>query len=190
MVLKSPEGLLAAVVQSADEAIIAKTLDGIIVSWNPAAERLYGYTADEVIGQSIDLIIPDDRPNELRDILERLRRGERIDHFQTTRRCKDGRLVNTSVTISPIIDDGVIVGASAITRDVTAERHRAERDRRNAMMIHDDIVQGLAIAKLALETGEVPRALETLTATLGAAMKVVEALLADVAIEPSDLRRS
>jgi PAS domain S-box-containing protein len=119
--------LLAAIIQASDDAIISKTLDGIITSWNAGAERIFGYTAAEAVGQRIDLIIPADRLEEERDILARLRRGERIDHFETVRRRKDGALRDMSLTISPIADaHGAIVGASKIGRDIT-ERKRTER---------------------------------------------------------------
>jgi PAS domain S-box-containing protein len=120
---------LAAIVESADDAILGKTLDGIITSWNPAAERLYGYTAGEVVGQSVAMIISRDRPDELSSIMARLRRGERIEHFETGRVRKDGQRVDVSVSISPIFDGrGVIIGASAIARDIT-ERKRLEAER-------------------------------------------------------------
>jgi PAS domain S-box-containing protein len=116
---------LAAIVASSDDAIIGKTLAGTITSWNPAAERLYGYTAGEVIGQPISLLIPPDRPDELPAILERLRRGARIDHYETERVAKDGRRVHVSLSISPVTGgDGRIIGAATIARDVT-ERIRA-----------------------------------------------------------------
>ncbi len=114
---------LAAIVESSGDAIFSKTLDGIVTTWNEAAERLYGYKAAEIIGRSVDVIIPPDRPNELGDILARLRRGERIEHFETERIAKDGRRLPISVTISPIRDaDGTVVGASAVTRDITRRR--------------------------------------------------------------------
>ncbi|HVL37958.1 MAG TPA: PAS domain S-box protein [Fimbriimonadaceae bacterium] len=116
----SSRALLRAIVDSSDDAIVSKTLDGIITSWSPGAERLFGYTADEAIGESILLIIPDDRQYEERLILERLRMGQRIDHFDTVRRRKDGSLVDISVTITPVHDaHGVIVGASKVARDIT-----------------------------------------------------------------------
>jgi PAS domain S-box-containing protein/excisionase family DNA binding protein len=120
---------LAAIVESSDDAIIGKTLDGIIVDWNPGAERIYGYSADEVVGRSISRLIPDNRPDELPAIMERLRRGEHIDHFETERVGKDGRRLNVSVTISPIRDaSDRIIGASTVARDITA-RKQAERER-------------------------------------------------------------
>jgi two-component system CheB/CheR fusion protein len=120
---------LAAIVDSSDDAIVSKTLDGIITSWNPAAERIFGYTASEAIGQRITLIIPEDRHDEEERVMAQLRRGERVEHFDTQRRAKDGRLINVSLTISPLRGPtGAIIGASKIARDVT-ERKRAEGER-------------------------------------------------------------
>jgi len=111
---------LAAIVQSSEDAIISKTLEGIVTSWNPGAERLFGYTADEMIGQSILKILPEDRLKEEPAILERIRKGERIEHFYTIRKTKQGKLVDISLTVSPIKDnEGRIIGASKIARDVT-----------------------------------------------------------------------
>lgn len=111
---------LAAIVESSDDAIISKNLDGVISSWNKGAERLFGYTAEEAIGQKITLIIPPDRLDEEPAILDRLRRGERVDHFETIRMRKDGRLLDISATISPIRNDlGRVVGASKVARDIT-----------------------------------------------------------------------
>ncbi len=93
--------LLAAIVDSSDDAIVSKTLDGVITSWNRGAERLFGYAADEAIGRHISLIIPDDRGAEEDDVLARIRRGERVDHFETVRRTKDGRRIPISLTVSP-----------------------------------------------------------------------------------------
>jgi len=119
---------LAAIVESSDDAIISKTLDGIITSWNTGAERIFGYTAGEVIGQPITILIPPDRPNEEPQIIERLRRGERIDHYETVRVRKDGRRIDISLTVSPIRDaEGQIIGASKIARDIT-ERKRIEEE--------------------------------------------------------------
>jgi PAS domain S-box-containing protein len=120
---------LAAIVESSDDAIITKTLDGTITSWNRGAELLYGHTAAEAIGQPISLIIPPDLPNELPSIMERLRRGERVDHYETVRVRKDDVRVDVSVSISPLrVENGRIVGAASIGRDIS-ERKRAERER-------------------------------------------------------------
>jgi diguanylate cyclase (GGDEF)-like protein/PAS domain S-box-containing protein len=117
----------AAIVESSDDAIISKTLDGTITSWNRAAERIFGYTAEEIIGRPMTTVIPADRLGEEIDILARLSRGERIEHFETIRLRKDGGLVNISATVSPLVDDsGRVVGASKIARDIT-ERIEAER---------------------------------------------------------------
>jgi PAS domain S-box-containing protein len=119
--------LLASIVESSDDAIISKTLDGFITSWNHGAERLFGYTKEEAVGQPITLIIPLDRLDEETRIIESLRRGERIDHFETIRRCKDGSLVEISLTVSPLRDSSSkIVGASKVARDIGG-RLRIER---------------------------------------------------------------
>jgi PAS domain S-box-containing protein len=114
---------LSALIESADDAIVSKTLDGIITSWNKGAERIFGYTAEEAVGQPITIIIPPDHLDEEPKILARLRAGERVDHFETVRQTKDGRLVDISLTISPIVGpNGQIIGASKIARDVTEQR--------------------------------------------------------------------
>jgi PAS domain S-box-containing protein len=119
---------LAAIIASSDDVIVSKTLEGIITSWNPSAERIFGYTAGEAIGQSIRLIIPPDRWPEEEEVLARIRRGQRVDHFETVRRAKDGRMLNISLTVSPIKDrSGKIVGASKVARDIT-DRKRAEAE--------------------------------------------------------------
>ncbi|HEV8481522.1 MAG TPA: PAS domain S-box protein [Candidatus Eisenbacteria bacterium] len=116
----------AAIVESSDDAIISKDLAGHITSWNPGAQRLYGYTAEEVVGRSIEVLIPSDCPNDFPNIMERLRRGERIEHYETVRVAKDGRRIDVSLTISPLRDaEGKIIGASKIARDIT-ERKRTE----------------------------------------------------------------
>ncbi len=124
--------LLAAIVDSSDDAIISKNFDGIITSWNKSAERIFGYTADEAIGKPIMLLIPEECRGEEEDIIARLRRGERIDHFETTRVRKDGSTLDVSLTISPVRDGtGRVVGASKVARDIT-ERKVAERALRNS----------------------------------------------------------
>jgi PAS domain S-box-containing protein len=117
---------LAAIVESSDDAIVTKDLNGIITSWNRGAERLFGYCAEEVLGRSITILIPADRQDEEPGVLARIRRGERIDHYETVRRRKDGSLIDISLSVSPLKDaDGRIVGASKIARDIT-ERRRAQ----------------------------------------------------------------
>jgi PAS domain S-box-containing protein len=118
---------LAAIVESSDDAIISKDLNGIIRSWNSGAQRLFGYTAEEVLGKPITIVIPPDRLGEEPEILSRLERGERVDHFETIRRHKEGTLLDISLTISPVKDSqGKVVGASKIARDIT-ERKRQEQ---------------------------------------------------------------
>ena len=116
--------LLSAIVDSSDDAIISKSLDGVITSWNNGAQRLFGYTAEEAIGQTVaSLLIPEDRQEEEPDILARLRRGERVEHFETIRRRKDGSLLDISLTISPVKNlVGAIIGASKIARDITESK--------------------------------------------------------------------
>jgi len=124
---------VAAIVESSEDAIIGKTLDGIITTWNGGAQRLYGYSSREVIGWPIALVIPRDLDGELAMILARLARGERMDHYETVRVTRDGRRIDVSITVSPTLDAaGRIVGASSIARDIThkkqAEAAVRERD--------------------------------------------------------------
>jgi PAS domain S-box-containing protein len=121
---------LASIVESSDDAIVSKNLNGIITSWNRGAELLFGYRAEEVIGKPVTILIPPDRIDEEPVIIERVRRGERVDHYDTVRRRKDGSLVDISLTVSPLKDaDGRIVGASKIARDIT-ERKRAQEQQK------------------------------------------------------------
>jgi PAS domain S-box-containing protein len=120
--------LLASIAQSSDDAIIGKTLDGVITTWNKSAERIYGYRAEEIIGHSVSLLIPPSLSGEMDEIMDRIRAGERADHYETRRRRKDGATIAVSLTVSPIHDaSGDVVGASAIARDVT-DRKRAESE--------------------------------------------------------------
>lgn len=119
---------LAAIVESSDDAILAKDLNGRIISWNSGAERLFGYTADEAIGSPVTMLIPPERANEEPTILARIRAGERIDHYETIRQCKDGSLIEISLSVSPIRGpDGEVIGASKIARDITARRRAEEQ---------------------------------------------------------------
>lgn len=155
---------LAAIVESSDDAIVSKSLEGIIRSWNSGAQRLFGYSPAEAIGNSITLIIPPDRLDEEREILARISRGERVDHFETVRVARDGRLIDISLTISPVRDSsGRIVGASKVARDITDRRHaeaaRIEADKRKdqfiALLAHElrnplaPLRNGLQVIKLA-----------------------------------------
>ena len=116
---------LAAIVESSNDAILSTDLDGLITSWNKSAERIYGYLAEEAIGHPILILVPPERHGEEQVLLARIRRGERVDHYETVRRRKDGSLIDVSLTISPVSADGKIVGASKIARDIS-ERKRSE----------------------------------------------------------------
>ncbi len=122
---------LAKVVESSDDAIVSKDLNGIIISWNRAAERMFGYTAAEAVGRSIRMIIPADRQAEEDDVLNRIRRGESVTHFETIRQRQDGSMVPISLTVSPIFgDDGRVIGASKIARDISERVEGAMASRR------------------------------------------------------------
>ena len=125
---------LAAIVETSDDAIISKDLNGVIQSWNAGAQRIFGYTAEEAIGRPVLMLIPEGHENEEPSILARLRRGERIEHYETVRRRKDGSLLDVSLTVSPIVDEsGRIIGASKIARNITDRKHaEAELRRANA----------------------------------------------------------
>ena len=152
--------LLAAIVEDTDDAIWSKTLDGVIMTWNKAAERMYGYRADEVIGNKISVLLPPERPDEEDKILERLRRGERLEHFETTRRTKDERTLHVSLTISPVHDsEGKVIAASTIARDITQTR-MAEEALRNSERL---AVAGRMAATIA---HEINNPLETVTNVL------------------------
>ena len=165
---------LAAIVSDSQDAILSKSLDGTILSWNPGAERLYGFSAKEAIGRHIAIIVPEDRHGEIEAILERIRQGDKIEPHETVRQRKDGELVLVSVTVSPVrVDDGRVVAASVIARDVTrrfeieqalaeSEQHRrailagmlrAEEEERSriATALHDDTVQVMTASLLAMD---------------------------------------
>lgn len=119
---------LVSIVENSDDAIVSKNLDGIITSWNKGAERVFGFTAEEAIGKPITIVIPTDRQSEERDILTRIRRGERIDHFETVRQHKRGSLIVVSLTVSPVKNaEGKVVGASKIARDITEQRRAQDQ---------------------------------------------------------------
>jgi PAS domain S-box-containing protein len=149
MRMQSPEVApywLRALIESADDAVISKTLEGIVTSWNKGAERIFGYTADEMIGKPVTILIPPDHPDEEPNILARLRRGERIEHYETVRLRKDGSLVDISLTVSPIIGpDGTITGASKIARDIT-DRKRAEEALRQSEQELTDFFENAVVS--------------------------------------------
>lgn len=139
-------GLLAAIIESSDDAIVSKDLSGNITSWNRGAEQIFGYTAEEVVGRPITILIPGDRMDEEPGILERVRRGERVEHYETVRLRKDGTLIDISLTVSPIRDaEGRIVGASKIARDVT-ERRRAQERLRHSQEQYGHLTSLLPVA--------------------------------------------
>jgi len=166
----------AALVASSDDAIISKDVNGIVTSWNRAAERVFGYTAQEMIGRSITTVIPTDRLSEETEVLSRIRRGESVDHFETIRRHKDGTLIPISLTVSPIrASDGTIVGASKIARDIT-ERRRAEEALAAAEARQNELQQRL----IALVAGsgalfESPRMLDVLPAIIALTQSLIDA---------------
>lgn len=126
---------LAAIVDSSEDAIIGKDLDGIITSWNKGAEHMYGYSAEEMIGKSINLVVPKQTPNEVPEIMAKIRRGQSLEHYEATRITKDGRRLTISLTVSPIRDsDGKIIGASAIGRDITEQKRAADQLRQAQKM--------------------------------------------------------
>jgi PAS domain S-box-containing protein len=136
--------LLAAIVAASDDAIVSKTLDGIVLSWNEGAQRLFGYSPAEVVGRSIDRIIPPELREEDRQILQRIRQGERVDHFETVRVAKDGRRVDVSLTVSPVRDEsGRVIGASKVARDIS-ERKRIDTALRDADRRKDEFLATLA----------------------------------------------
>jgi len=135
---------LAAIVESSDDAIVSKNLDGIILTWNPSAERLFGYTAEEAIGRPVTMIIPEDRLHEEVEVLRRIRAGILVNHFETVRRHKDGHDLDISLTVSPIRDEtGTIVGASKIARDIS-EQKRLRRMADEASRMKDEFLAVLS----------------------------------------------
>jgi PAS domain S-box-containing protein len=143
---------LAAIVESSDDAIVSKDLDGMITGWNRAAGQMYGYTPAEALGRSIRLIVPEDLLGEEDGVLERVRRGERVDHFETRRRRKDGTTVPVSITVSPIRDDtGAVIGASKIARDITVRKH-IEMERARLLEAERTARRDLEVAVQQLQT--------------------------------------
>lgn len=194
---------LAAIVASSDDAIYSKDREALVTSWNRAAERLYGYAADEVLGRPVSIIIPDEKRGEEFDILYKILAGEHVDHYETRRRRKDGEIVEVSISVSPVHDEtGEIVEAAVIGRNISEQKRlersiaalraeRAESSQKQALELNDEVVQGLASAKLALETGEHEKGVRALSDTLIRAQNLVTRLLEERkdSIEPGDLVR-
>lgn len=149
----------AAIIESSDDAIISKTLDKIITSWNGGAARIFGYSREEMIGQSISILIPEKYQHEEDMLLTQIRKGNRVEHYETVRKCKDGKLINVSVTLSPIHDqDGNVVGASKIVRDITERKSLEEQVHQlafydeltklpNRRLLYDRLSQAMATSK-------------------------------------------
>jgi PAS domain S-box-containing protein len=175
---------LAAIVDSSDDAIVSKTLEGVITSWNRGAERLFGYSAAEAIGQHISLIIPAERRAEEDHVLAQLRRGERIDHFETVRRAKDGRQVHISLTVSPVRDaHGTVIGASKVARDITGRIHAEEALRR----VHEELEE-----RVRARTAELSSANESLRVEMAERNRVEQEraqLLTRLVLAQEDERR-
>ncbi|HEV3115475.1 MAG TPA: PAS domain S-box protein, partial [Gemmataceae bacterium] len=199
---------LAAIVDDSEDAIVSKTLEGIILSWNAGAERLFGYTAAEAVGRPINLIIPPERQGEEFEVLARLRHGERVDHFETVRVSKEGRRIDISLTVSPVRDgEGRIIGASKIARDITdrkrAEQALREADRRKdeflALLAHElrnplaPLRNGLQIMRVAGDDANaVAQARDMMDRQLGHMVRLVDDLLDASRIRQNkmELRRS
>ncbi|HEY7533921.1 MAG TPA: PAS domain S-box protein [Nitrospiraceae bacterium] len=168
---RASRGRLAAIVESSDDAIISKNLQGIVMTWNRAAERLFGYTAEEMIGQSVSLLIPSDRHDEEPRILQRIAKGESVDHYETIRRRKDGTELYISLTVSPIFaEDGKVVGASKIARDISDRKRVEETLRRSEealLRLNADL--DLRVTERTAELVESQRRLRALAAELNLA---------------------
>jgi PAS domain S-box-containing protein len=174
--------LLGAIVDSSDDAIISKDLNGVITSWNKGAERLFGYNAGEAIGKSVvELLIPDDRQEEEPEILARLRRGERVDHFETVRRRRDGSLVDISLTISPVKDShGRIIGASKIARDISERKRAYEAIRNLNAQLTTDLAAMTRIHELStrmMQVEDFPKLMEDIVA---AAIEITGAQMGNI----------
>lgn len=181
---------LAAIVENSDDAILSKTLDGIIMTWNRGAERLFGYTAAEAVGKHITLVIPEERYHEEDEILRRLRAGERIDHFETVRRRKDGAFVEVSLTVSPVRNEaGEILGASKIARDITAQKRAAAQQSILLREMHHRIknlfTMATALISLSAKASTSPAALASdLSARMQALARAHSLTLPDLANDP------
>jgi PAS domain S-box-containing protein len=195
---------LGAIVESSDDAIYSKDRNTVITSWNASAERLYGYTAEEAIGRPVEILVPATKRGEELDILNKILRGEKVHHYRTQRVRKDGVEIEVSIAVSPVHDAaGEIVQAAVVARDVTEQvkldealelgkKTQGTLDRKRALELNDEVVQGLAVAKLALETDDHERGLRAVTAALERAKAAVAGLLEDgteTPVKPGDLVR-
>ena len=188
--MDSPESLqqhLAAIVENSDDAIITKDLASIILTWNGGAEKLFGYTADEAVGQPITMLFPEDRVDEEAGFITRLRRGERIANFETVRKRKDGSLVPISLTVSPVRDsDGNVVGASKIARDITPQQRIAEQQRLLLSEMRHRVGNAFAVAGglLSIAAREAASAAE-LAATMRQRLNVLASVHSMAVSDPS-----
>jgi PAS domain S-box-containing protein len=185
---------LAAIVESSDDAIISKDTNGIITSWNPAAERLFGYSEEEAIGQPVSMLMPEDLAGRERDILGEILSGRKVDHYETRRVTKDGRVLDVSLTVSPLRGEGdVIIGASKIARDISEQRRLRERldaaekklDELQAYELYDEVLQGQTVAKMAVEVGENELAIKTLGESIAATRRILTKMMRDAGVKPT-----
>jgi PAS domain S-box-containing protein len=186
---------LAAIVEGTDDAVISMTLDGVVTGWNRGAERLYGYAADDAIGQPASILVPEDHPDDLPEILVSIRDGRHVEHFETVRMRRDGSRLHVSLTVSPIHDpSGNVGGASSIARDIT-DRRAAEELRQElqssaerheqALRINDSVVQHLVVAQARLDSGDVDGG----AAALDEGLERVRGLIDDLLPEHSSVAR-
>jgi PAS domain S-box-containing protein len=183
--------LVTSIVEASSDAIVSKNLDGVITTWNPGAMRLFGYMTEEIIGRPINTLIPQDRADEERSIIERVQRGERIDHYETVRKRKDGTLVPISLTVSPIRDGaGKIIGASKIARDITERKQKDERIALLTREVNHRSKNLLAIvqATVRLARGDSPEALKNAIGGRIQALANAHALLTRSRWTGADLR--
>lgn len=178
--------LLTSIVEDSDDAIFSKTSNGTILTWNKAAEAMYGYRSEEVIGQNVSILLPPDRPNEVKEILERLQKGERLQHFETTRKTKDGRILDVSLTISPVRDANQnVIAASTIARDITQTK-RAEEALRNSERF---VIAGRMAATIAHEINNPLETVTNIVYLLGKNQTFDETARAYLKLADEELRR-